>query len=241
MRANRLAILSACAALAGVPFVATADDAKETTRLRRVTLDYAKCVVNANHAKASEAILATSNNQAVLAHYQQLLDSDCLDSATGSGFDMHFPNASYLNALADALVNADFATSGEASFANRLPLAQPVYSTPSQQAVALAKIKSDRKRKELQQKFDEQSVLGWISRYGECVVRQNPEAARYWLLTPPDTPEETSRIKALSPAFSDCLGEGSTKFNRVIMRGAVAINYYRLAMATVVPGAGSAH
>ncbi len=79
-------------------------------------------------------------------------------------------------------------------------------------------------------------MTAWLSRYGECVVRQEPAKARYWLLTPPDSPEEISRINDLRPAFADCLNEGTMKFNRTTMRGAVAINYYRLAMATRVPG-----
>ena len=218
-----------------------ADSAKEQAKIRKITFDYAACVVREHHASASEAILATASNEAILGHFPQIIDSDCLTSTAGDDVDMRFPDDSYRFALADALVNVDFVSKGEASFADRLPLAQPVVVSQEAQAELIAKTKSGRKRKDLQEEFTKSRILGWIARYGECVVRQDPVNARYWLLTRPDTPEETSRIKAMQPAFGLCLGSGTMKFNRITMRGTVAINYYRLAMATVVSGAGSAH
>lgn len=138
-------------------------------------------------------------------------------------------------------MNADFANRGDTSFADRLPLAQPATVSAEKQAELLAKAKGSSKRKDLEQEFAKQNALAWLSRYGECVVRQDPVNSRYWLLTPPNIPEEASRIKALQPAFGACLSNGTMKFNRIMMRGTVAVNYYRLAMATVVQGAGSNH
>ena len=154
---------------------------------------------------------------------------------------MRFPYDSYRYVLADALVNAEFSGHGEASFADRLPLAQPALSVPSEEAKALAEVKGERRRKEMTETIAKAHALAAMARYGECVVRQDPESARYWILTPADTPEETSRIKVLQPAFELCLGEGTVRFSRSMMRGTVAVNYYRLARATVVPGAGSVH
>lgn len=219
--------------------VEAGNNVKEEARMRKLAFDYAACVVRSHHAKATEAILTASENQVIMKQFPQIIDGECLSAAGGDGIDMRFPHVTYRNALADALVNADFAGRGEESFANRLPLAQPAMMSGTQQAEALAKVKSARKREELQKEFGQQNALGWLSRFGECVVRNSPEASRYWLLTKPDIPEETSRIKALQPAFATCLGSGTMKFTRVMMRGAVAINYYRLAMSTVVPGAAS--
>lgn len=241
MSAARFAMIVAVCAFLCPTSGNAADSSKEQAKIRKITFDYAACVVRKHHEKASEAILATASNQAILGDLSQIIDSECLVSAAGYGVDMRFPNDSYKFALADALVNADFLSKGQTSFDDRLPLAQPVAMSSDAQAVLLAKIKSDRKRKDLQEQFTKSSILGWIARYGECVVRQDPVNARYWVLTRPDTPEETSRIKAMQPAFGLCLGSGTMKFNRVTMRGTVAINYYRLAMATVVSGAGSAH
>lgn len=228
--------------LAVAPVAARAgDSAKEQVKIRKITFDYAACVVKAHHAKASEAILATASNEAIMGKMSQIIDSDCLGSAAGEGVDMRFPNDTYQYALADALVNADFASHGHDSFADRLPLAQPPRTTQEEQADGLAKIKSGSKRKEAQRGYDKANALAWLARYGECVVREDPKSARYWLLTRPETPEEISRITAMSRTFSACLGSGTMRLNRITMRGTVAINYYRLAMATVIPHPASTH
>ena len=227
-------------ALAPLPAQAE-NSAKEQAKIRKVSFDYASCVVRKHHAKASEAILATASNKAILGQFTQIIDSGCLADAAGYGVNMRFPNDTYQYALADALVNADFATHGDTSIADRLPLAQPLQLTEAKQAELLTKAKGKSEQKKVQEWLAKDGARGWLLRYGECVVRQDPVSARYWLLTRPDTPEEISRIKALQPAFGGCLGEGTMKFNRVTMRGTVAVNYYRLAMATVVVGAGSSH
>jgi hypothetical protein len=64
------------------------------------------------------------------------------------------------------------------------------------------------------------------------VVRIAPQDAKTLLATVPDNVEETVRFKALQPAMGRCLPEGATlKFGRTTLRGTIAVNYYRLAMA----------
>lgn len=208
---------------------------KDQEKMRKFAHDYAACVVRKHHDKASEAILATPSNSAIIKNYSEILDSDCVVAAGGVGIDAHFPKDTYRYALADALVNADFAGHGIESFADRLPLAQPVMVSDQQRAETLGRIKGSRQRDAADKDITGQNALAWLLRYGECIVRHDPEGTRYWLLTRPDTPEETSRIVALQPTFGGCLGDGRLRLNRVMMRGTVAVNYYRLAMATVVP------
>lgn len=237
MTLKDFAVLLGTCALVCPNAAAARDQAKEQVRVRKITFDYAACVVRKHHAAASETILATASNRDILGRFPQIIDPDCLGSAAGLGVDMRFPADTYKYALADALVNVDLVTANIISFDDRLALAQPV--SAQSYAPLLARTKSDSKRKALQYDYEKQNALAWISRYGECVARQDPVNARYWLLTRPDTPEEASRIKAMQPAFAACLDAQAMRFNRIIMRGTVAINYYRLAMATVVPGAGS--
>lgn len=231
--------MATCLTTIAVATPLVAADRKQEVRMRKFAVAYAKCVVRESHDRASAAVLSTSNNTEVMSRFRELVSPDCLEAAAGLGVDARFPAGTMQSALADALVNADFATHGEVSFANRLPLAQLLPMTEAEKTEALAKAKSKRARDAAQLAAELHAFHAWLGRYGECVVRQDPEAARFWLLTPPDTPEETSRIKALQPAFGACLGGGTMKFNRVTMRSTVALNYYRLAMATVVPGARS--
>lgn len=237
----RNAFILSVAFLAIMPPSVALGAGTEEARLRQVAFDYAKCVVRKSHAKASEAVLATVSDDAIKANFLLLVDSDCLVKSADvgeGGIQFRFPEGTLQGVLADALVNADFSTQGDASFEDRLPLIQPFVPTAEQEAGELAKARNDRKREEIRSKFLNQRVRAWMSIYGECVVRHDPEGTRSWLLTPPDTAEEASRIKALQPAMGDCLREGTIKFTRPTLRGTVAINYYRLAMATRVPGAG---
>jgi hypothetical protein len=219
--------------------VSATESAKEKAQTRRVMFNYAACVVKARHARASDAILANADNETISRRYSDLIIDSCLGEVAGGG-QMKFGGDTYRYALADALVNADYRMTGETDFSNRLPLAHLTTAPQSELDAALAITKSKRRRTELQDQFVKQTGIAWLSRYGECVVRQNPAKARLWLLTRPDVPEETSRINDLRPAFEACLDNGTLKFNRVTMRGTVAINYYRLAMATVQPVAGKA-
>ncbi len=215
--------------------VSGAPPEKETAQTRKLMFDYAQCVVKSHRDRASEAIVSNAGNSIILRQYPQLISSECL-VRTGGEVQLTFGGDIYRHALADALVNNTFVTRGVSGFADRLPLAHLPYPVRAELDAALAVTKSKRKRSQLQEGFDKQWAVGWLSRYGECVVRQEPEKSRFWILTPPETPEETSRINDLRSTFAACMPEGTVKFSKVTMRGTVAINYYRLAMATARPG-----
>ena len=205
---------------------------------RKIFHDYAVCVVKSHHKLASKAILADVDNSQIISNYDALISSECMGQV-GGAVQAKFTGDSYRYALADALVNADFRDSGPTNFADRLPTAHMLPPTQAQLKTVLSETKSRRKQEELKAGFHKDNVIASLSRYGECVVREDPVAARYWLLTKPDVPEEISRISALRPAFSDCLVGATITFTKDIMRGVVAINYHRLAMATPQPSAGT--
>ena len=236
---NKCALVSRVALLTVLTqsSVLAAESAKTEAANRKMMHEYARCVVKQKGEQASDAIVSNSDNATIVRRYPELLSGDCLGKAAGS-IQMRFGGDLYRYALADALVNLNFATKSESGFTDRLPLAHLAPPDRAKLDDYLAKTKNKRKRDEAEQSFNRQYVVTWLSRYGECVVRNEPVKARQWLLTPPGGPEETSRINDLRPAFNECLGDGTMKFNRVTMRGTVAINYYRLAMATVQPGAG---
>ncbi|EQA96954.1 hypothetical protein FHS51_001302 [Sphingobium wenxiniae] len=216
----------------GMAVPAYADKAREDARARKIMYDYARCVVKIRHDRAAEAIIANADNSTILKEYPDLINGACLGKTGGMGTQMTFGGDLYRYALADALVNADYSKKHEIDFSNRLPLAHIRSDTPAELDAKLAGVKSKRKRAEILEENKETAAIGWVSRYGECVVREDPIRARFWLLTPPDSPEETSRIDDLRPIFAHCLPEGTMNFNRVTMRGTVAINYFRLANAT---------
>ncbi len=230
----RVALRSALAAVLIAATAASADTGAEAARTRTVARDYSRCVVKKHGDAASAAIMSDSGNGDIERHYAGLMDSDCLGMVAGS-VQLRFGGDQFRYALADALVRARLAGQPADSFADRLPLAHLPSPAPGTLDAALAKVKTKREQDEVRKQYERAVVTAWMSRYGECVVRREPEKARRWLLTEPDQPEEISRINDLRPAFAECFTDGTMTFNRTTMRGAVAINYYRLAMATRVP------
>ena len=105
-------------------------------------------------------------------------------------------------------------------------------------------LRTDKKGKPLSAKkyqqaldnYKEAQAFAYLSRYGECVVRVNPAAARALLLTEPTSAAETAQFSAMSTALGNCLPEGqSLAFGKLALRGTIAINYYRLAKAPALP------
>jgi hypothetical protein len=73
-----------------------------------------------------------------------------------------------------------------------------------------------------------------MSRLGECVVRAAPDSSGRLVRSAVASPDESAAFEALKPAVSSCLSAGATvAFSPELLRGAVALNYYRLAKAGV--------
>lgn len=205
---------------------------------RRVSTEYASCIVKHNHDKASEALLADVDNDTLQRKFRGLIDNTCLPSDADS---LKFAGDLYRYALADALVAAEFADSGPDDFSDRLPLSHLPSPTQAELDAALAKAGSAKKRDQVLTGFQKKEGVSLLSRYGECVARQDPRDVRLWLLTKPGTPEENGRIDALRPTFAACLEGGTVAFSKATMRGTVALNYYRLAHAATRPSTISAN
>lgn len=223
--------------------VASAEESQteiERHDLRSLVAKYAQCVVHEHHDEAKTVLMSNSNYRDINRHHSVLIDSGCI-TPVGDYAGVGFHGDMFRYALADALVRADFQQKGPESFADRLPLAQWPLPTQADLDRALVGVKSTRK-KELEQVFDYDQRIAAFSIFGECVARTDPVGTRLWILTEPDVPEEVSRIKALMPAFQKCLKAGAIiKFRTEQLRGAVALDYYRLANATPQPELGAAH
>ena len=66
---------------------------------------------------------------------------------------------------------------------------------------------------------------------GECVVRAAPAPSRAFVETAFGSPEERAAVLPLGPALQHCVGAGSVKLLPQQLRGALANNYMRLAVA----------
>lgn len=80
-----------------------------------------------------------------------------------------------------------------------------------------------------------------LSVLGECVVRSDPMTAHALLNTRPTTEAETAALTKLMPSVEHCVDQSrATKMGIDDLRGAIALNYVRLANAPRNQRAGAA-
>jgi hypothetical protein len=191
-------------------------------------------VVQAKGGKASEALLANADNSTIIRNYPMLIISACLKGPPLATTQMRFGGDLYRYALADALVSKEF-SSAPAPQLDAVPRLAHREPEPAPAALGPHAKRSDRRKHEEALRNHEKSTgYHFLSLYGECIVRSNAAGAKAVLLTSPDSPDEAARFGDLRPTLGRCLPEGRTlSFGKVTLRGAIAINYYRLAHAAL--------
>ena len=212
-----------------------------TKETRAVIHSYAQCVVKRQPARASAAILSNHDNKTIIRKHPQLMIGDCLRPGPQQVVKAQFPGDLYRYALADALVSRDLAGSNPLDFAAVPKLDHRDPGPAPEQVGPQGKKLSAKKFQEALDTYRTSAAFAYLSRYGECVVRVAPAASKALLLTMPDSGDESASFKALTPALATCLPEGETlRFGKVTLRGTIAINYYRLAIAARAASIGTA-
>jgi hypothetical protein len=200
---------------------------------------FGECVVRKHHDQAKSYLLSVSSFAAEnIQNDVNLFDRKCYSDSFEGNAGVSFVTDMYRSSVANALVKADFAVKNPGNLADRLPLVHPSVPTWTD----IAKVSDVTKRAQLKAGFARLSEEADLSRIGECMVRANSADARLWLLTVPGGAEDVSRSKALAPVFEICSKQASVVhyFNRELVRGPVAVNYYRLAYATPRQASGAA-
>lgn len=241
-RLRRAAVLAA-AFLAAAPAAAaqTGDTEFSTKETRAVTHGYAKCVVKAQPVRAAAAIRDNVDNATILRKYPQLIVGDCLRNSSGRLLTARFTGDLYRYALADALVSRDLAAFDPQGFSTIARLDHRDPGTAPSTVDRKGRTLSAKKYQAARDSHQQAAAFSYLSRYGECVVRTAPSAAKDLLLVKPDSDEEGARFRALGGALATCMPEGETmRFGRVTLRGTIAVNYYRLAMAARAAAPGTA-
>jgi hypothetical protein len=235
------AFVLATAMVLGQPLGSSTETDLSTKETRAVVHGYAKCVVKRQPLQAAEAIKRNVDNNTILKDYPKLMDGGCLRGGPGEVIQARFGGDLYRYALADALVSRDLATFSGNDFSALPKLDHRAPGEPPANVTAKGKKLSKKQFEAAVASYETAQSFTYLSVYGECVVRSAPLWAQALLLATPDSPEETARFRALSPALSSCLPEGATmKFGKVTLRGTIAINYYRLAMAARAAATGTA-
>ena len=199
---------------------------------RQVISRFGKCVVRRKPAEAAAFVLGTVvPNDLSKAAFDDMRNSYCLAFA---GWDQvlgaYFPAGSVRYTLAEALVAAEFG-SPVPSFSNVPPL-PPRRVDPADFQPQQGQRPSKRRSQRLEQSRTQATVAAFMDSYGECVVRSDPVGSHRLLMTEVTTPEESSEFGKLKPALAACIpNQQKMAFNKAAIRGAIALNYYRLAKA----------
>jgi hypothetical protein len=216
------------------PALAAADPKSDvsTSETRRILHAYGTCVINRQEARAAQAIVGNVSNGELIRKYGSLIDGTCLPPKIGTVVKVRFQGDQYRYSLADALVRKQLAAL-PAPVLDAVPRLD--HRDPGQPPVRVTPTGKRFKEKQYQaalRAYDQDRAYSYLSRYGECVVRVNPAAARDLLLTDPVTVQEAGRFAAMKVALGTCLPEDeSLALGKLALRGTIAVNYYRLAYA----------
>lgn len=200
--------MSLTVALLSGALVASGQAAISAERKRQLVAEYATCVVKRLRGKAKSVVLSDRESSAAVARWDQVLSPECMptDDSDGS-MTMRTQPILIRFALAQALLEAD-PSLGLPELAAVPPLEHGTAKASSQTAAF--------------------NIA--VSRLGECVVRAAPGASTRLVRSQVTGSDETAAFEALKPALSTCLSAGqSFAFSPELLRGAVALNYYRLA------------
>lgn len=203
-----------------------------TDKTRLVQADYGACVAKKQTAAASNYVITPHFNAADLRRIlPKVGDGYCLLTASATfGSQMTFPGDTMRYTLADALVQAEY-PSTPALIRDAGPIAHAVLD----EADYLPKPGHKPKQSELDDiamRRQQAQASIYLSHFGECVVRAEPEVSYQLLRSRATSAEENAAFGNLSPALDKCLDQGqSMSLNKAAIRGTIAMNYYRLAHA----------
>jgi hypothetical protein len=209
----------------------TSGPTASAAEMRQVHARFGDCVVKKHHA-AARAYVLTPDMGADDRPLERLADGNCLLAATSgvrARVQMRFPADTMRYALAEALVRRD--ALAPAAVANAAPLVQPTFDAARYEPKAGRTMKPA-ELASLEEQRTKRLATVYVAAYGECVVRTDPAGAHALLRTEPESAAEAAAIGALRPALGNCLPDGQTlSFGKFIIRGTVAMNFYRLANA----------
>lgn len=212
---------------------ASAADKKNETAVRALSADYAECVLGYQNrvALAREFLVKDLPSESLpKGKFSRLINGECLVKVAKpeNGIQMTFPGELYRYALAGALMRKDFGQTSFTDFSKVPPLQHRPFPVLDETAVPKKKKKADEFREEYRLAW----LDGFMARYAECVVRRIPQESRDLLASEVASVQEKDNFGVMADALSKCMPEGRTiRFGKEMLRGSVAVAYYRLADA----------
>lgn len=197
---------------------------------RLIIGDFAKCAIKKHRREAVQFVLSGSSRETMV----KIADPDCLsktiDKKGGADVALRLPPNILGYALADALINEEFPTFDAAVISTASAPTDVVDSE------AFARKPGKRYTSEELKKLEDARAAALkdlaFMEFGECVVRTNPSGAYALIRANATSPGESAAFQGLMQTLGGCLGKGEQfQANRTMLRGIIALNFYRLAHA----------
>lgn len=208
---------------------------------RRMARRFAQCLVKRHPNPAMLVVLNDDPGGDLFRKYSMLRDLDCAFQADRSNdsFKFTLKGNGLRYALAEALVNAQYPEPW-ASIATAPPMPHRAFNPASFMPKPGEKLTADEEKRRQEERDLDQGLV-FAEQFGECVARADPINAHRLLTTLPVSVEEDAAVQALYPHLPACVPAGKkVTINVDIVRGAVALSYYRLAKALQSPSAQAA-
>jgi hypothetical protein len=207
---------------------------------------YAGCTVRYSHKRARELVLSNVADDQMERDFKDIYVSSplvwvsgCRELVIRDGVAFRLQSGMYRAALAEALIVSELKDAPIAGLSLRAPLQHWLPEGEASLAQRLAATSDDGKRAKIESEHKAEISKIWLAVYGECVVRKDSDGSWGWAMSKSGSRDEEMAIARLKPALGDCLTSGSTlNFPKDILRGTIAINYYRLANAPAAVAIG---
>lgn len=239
-----LVVLTMVGAVAEQPKAPSIAAIAATAEYRPLVAEYAQCIVARDRAGASDFALRKNIEWTKTGEWtvRRLLDKSCRpaqatkEQAETLGKmtpDMLRPS------IADALVRVESPAFDQGLVTNAQPLPAGGLVDSLWPPDACKKCDAEQ-RKEFDEARAKTSASMTPYIFAECAVRADPGNAHRLLMADVNSASETSAFAALAPAFGQCVAEDA-KINssRTVLRGLIALSYYRLAHAPRVTTASA--
>jgi hypothetical protein len=214
-----IAVFAACTAASSPP------SALSAAQRHDLLLRYAACVA-AREPETVRTFLFERGSAQDRGEFDRLGSKECVVEAGVRDFRTFRAQAAALAGAWGELALKAVPASLEASFAGLPPLLHV-----REQSMAEFDPKGRLSREQFAARVANSNRDRQIMLLGECVVRAAPAQSRAFVETPFGSAEERAAVMPLGPALQHCVGAGSVKLLPQQLRGALAYNYMRLAVA----------
>lgn len=231
-RARILSLAALVGALTG-PAVA-AEKRDPAAEARTVAYQFAECTIKRNRKLAERIVLEQLRNSELMDRYHVLITGDCVPVGGWGTLEVRFPEPHLQYALATVMVRSD--PSLTVTEPSSIPPLKHRGIDEAEYRPKPGKRVSDKRAAKLIEDRSEALARVALSLVGECVVRAAPAQSATLVRSEIASPAERAAFSSILPGLQGCLPAGKQiSFSREVLRGIVAMNFYRLAKAPRMP------